>query len=157
MIFWLIMQAAAVFNSLEQLTFERMAQYYGAKYGFRISRLASGRTTAESRWRWFNCQYFVNQRQSCVGDVLWLLLRQSRYDDVQQVCSPTFLGDECGRQMQHCSPGPIETPNFKRLTAAEGAEQLLADWQGTILSLKLARLRILVKWWLFLQVTQPVT
>ncbi|MCH1609748.1 MAG: SDR family oxidoreductase [Luminiphilus sp.] len=26
-------------------------------------------------------------------------------------------------------PGPIETPNFKRLTAAEGAEQLLADWQ----------------------------
>ncbi len=26
-------------------------------------------------------------------------------------------------------PGPIETPNFRRLSAAEGAEQLMADWQ----------------------------
>ena len=26
-------------------------------------------------------------------------------------------------------PGPIETPNFKRLSAAEGADQLMADWQ----------------------------
>ena len=98
------MQAAAD-NNLEQLTFEEWRNIMALNMDS-VFLGCKAALPAESRWQWFNYQYFVNQRQSCVGDVLWLLLRQSRYDDVQQVCSPTFLGDECGRQMQHCSPGP---------------------------------------------------
>ena len=44
-------------------------------------------------------------------------------------CSPTFLETNADVRCNTVHPGPIETPNFKRLTAAEGAEQLLADWQ----------------------------
>ena len=40
-----------------------------------------------------------------------------------------FLETNAGVRCNTVHPGPIETPNFKRLTAAEGAEQLLADWQ----------------------------
>ena len=40
-----------------------------------------------------------------------------------------FLETNANVRCNTVHPGPIETPNFKRLTAAEGAEQLLADWQ----------------------------
>lgn len=40
-----------------------------------------------------------------------------------------FLETNANIRCNTVHPGPIETPNFKRLTAAEGAEQLLADWQ----------------------------
>ena len=40
-----------------------------------------------------------------------------------------FLETNADVRCNTVHPGPIETPNFKRLTAAEGAEQLLADWQ----------------------------
>ena len=40
-----------------------------------------------------------------------------------------FLETSANVRCNTVHPGPIETPNFKRLTAAEGAEQLLADWQ----------------------------
>ena len=40
-----------------------------------------------------------------------------------------FLETNANVRCNTVHPGPIETPNFKRLTAAEGAEQLMADWQ----------------------------
>ena len=40
-----------------------------------------------------------------------------------------FLETNANVRCNTVHPGPIETPNFKRLTAAEGADQLLADWQ----------------------------
>lgn len=40
-----------------------------------------------------------------------------------------FLETNANVRCNTVHPGPIETPNFKRLTAAEGAGQLMADWQ----------------------------
>jgi 3(or 17)beta-hydroxysteroid dehydrogenase len=40
-----------------------------------------------------------------------------------------FLETNANVRCNTVHPGPIETPNFKRLTAAEGADQLMADWQ----------------------------
>ena len=40
-----------------------------------------------------------------------------------------FLETNANVRCNTVHPGPIETPNFRKLTAAEGAEQLLADWQ----------------------------
>ena len=40
-----------------------------------------------------------------------------------------FLETSANVRCNTVHPGPIETPNFKRLTATDGAEQLLADWQ----------------------------
>ena len=43
-----------------------------------------------------------------------------------------FLETNANVRCNTVHPGPIETPNFKRLTAAEGADQLLADWQNAL-------------------------
>jgi 3(or 17)beta-hydroxysteroid dehydrogenase len=40
-----------------------------------------------------------------------------------------FLETNANVRCNTVHPGPIETPNFKRLSAAEGADQLMADWQ----------------------------
>ena len=46
-----------------------------------------------------------------------------------QCVAQHFLETNANVRCNTVHPGPIETPNFKQLTAAEGADQLLADWQ----------------------------
>lgn len=40
-----------------------------------------------------------------------------------------FLETEANVRCNTVHPGPIQTPNFERLTSAPDAEALMADWQ----------------------------